>query len=256
LLYGEEGNSRGRCLEFSASPLPAVLLLLLFLALPACGPTPTPSPDVSGGDLSEGSISEEPAPETDTETGTETDTETLLDEDDDTEQTQALAERLERITTGMWWHRDRLRDAVGLEDAQAAEMDRRCREHLRRRWALRRIERAEGTRDFAEALAAGDLGAAERAAERRRQRLAWLETADEQLKLEVLSVLRAEQLSALLAEVPGLARAPWLRPVGGRAGNGRAGNGRAGNGRAGNGRAGAAGETRERRSGAQGSGSD
>ncbi|MCG8460658.1 MAG: hypothetical protein MI919_30620 [Holophagales bacterium] len=118
----------------------------------------------------------------------------------------------------MWWHRAPMQELLELDGAQVKVLDELCREHLLRRWQLRAWQRQEAESgagvDVHQALEALEIEAARRALEARAELLGWLATADGRLEVEVLGVLRGDQLETLARERPVLLRRPWLKQVG------------------------------------------
>lgn len=109
----------------------------------------------------------------------------------------------------MWWNRPAVVEALALDAGQRRSMDARFADYL----AARRDRRAGADDDgpgFRGALRAGDLDAARAWIERRGATAAAAATADARVMLDVLELLRPEQLERLRDELPQILDKPWF----------------------------------------------
>lgn len=130
-----------------------------------------------------------------------------------------IAERVERLERAMWWNHAGLVASLGLEDSQRQEI-----RSLFVRYFTARLEgREQPPRPdlFRRAVVATDLARAREMIDQRAERAAAAATADARIIVDVLGVLRDEQLERLSARYPRVLRAAWFTEVSG--GRGRRG---------------------------------
>ena len=124
-----------------------------------------------------------------------------------------IAERVERLERSMWWNHEGLVAYLDLETSQRQQM----RSLFTRYFTVRLEEREQPPRPdlFRRAVVATDLARAREMIDRRAERAAEAATADARIIVEVLEVLRSDQLDRLAARYPRVLRAAWFTEVSG-----------------------------------------
>ena len=133
------------------------------------------------------------------------------DSDPSAESSAELEARFKRVVASMWWHLDRF-EKLRLTQAQLEQMDALCFEMLRRRQRLRQAVRSLQPA-WRQALGQLDMGEASRRQQELRNALAALAMAEDELVLDVLELLRDEQLEILKRDHPAILQRPWFRTL-------------------------------------------
>jgi hypothetical protein len=111
--------------------------------------------------------------------------------------------------TSFWWHSGDMATRLSLRPDQVDAMDTAARSYLAG-WTDAVQAQRDGPRQVAAALAADDLDAAMRAADRYAEALTYIDAGHQRLKISIVSRLDESQRQTLISDYPQLLRDPWV----------------------------------------------